>query len=332
MNPSTSSSERSSEVESARADSRPADEPPTDADLAAARARVTAVLAPTPIVSARSRDAWLKLENLQITGSFKVRGALNAIARGVEAGDRRAVVAASAGNHGQGVAWAARRFGLRACVVVPRDAPRAKVEGCRALGAEIVVGGDGFESCWELAHRLAGTRGARLVHAFDDPDVIAGQATVGFELAALAPDVVLVPVGGGGLAAGVGLALRGRDVRGIGVQVEGADGLRRALRGQAPVPPVPTLADGLRVATAGALTTRVCASVLDDVITVGEDEVSAAVRRLAIDEHLVVEGAGAVAFAALGRVRARRPLAIITGGNIDPDKLTAALAVGARGV
>ena len=112
--------------------------------------------------------------------------------------------------------------------------------------------------------------------------------------------------------------------------VAGAAGLRRALRGPAPVPPAPTLADGLRVATAGALTTRVCASVLHDVITVGEDEVSAAVRRLAIDEHLVVEGAGAVAFAALGRVRARRPIAIITGGNIDPEKLTAAIAGGAR--
>ena len=212
MNASTSCAERS-EVESTRADPRTAGERPTDADLAAARARITAALAPTPVVAARSRDAWLKLENLQITGSFKVRGALNAIARGVESGDRRAIVAASAGNHGQGVAWAARRFGLSACVVVPRDAPRAKVEGCRALGAEVVVGGDGYESCWALAHQLAGRRGARLVHAFDDPDVIAGQATVGFELAALAPDVVLVPVGGGGLAAGVGLALRGATSR-----------------------------------------------------------------------------------------------------------------------
>jgi threonine dehydratase len=323
MNASTST-ERS-EVESAAADLRTVGERPTDAGLAAARARITAVLTPTPVVAARSRDAWLKLENLQTTGSFKVRGALNAIARGVEAGDRPSLVAASAGNHGLGVAWAARRFGLSACVVVPRDAPRAKVEGCRALGAEIVVGGDGYEACWAVAHRLAAERGARLVHAFDDPDVIAGQATVGFEIAAMAPDVVLVPVGGGGLAAGVGLALRGRDVRVIGVQVEGADGLRRALRGQAPVRPRQTLADGLRVATAGALTTRICASVLDDVITVREDEVYAAVRQLAIDEHLVVEGAGAVAFAALGRVRARRPLAIITGGNIDPEKLTAAI-------
>ena len=331
MNATTTCTERS-EVESASADPRAAGERPTDADLAAARTRITAALAPTPVVAARSRDAWLKLENLQITGSFKVRGALNAIARGVEAGDTRAIVAASAGNHGQGVAWAARRFGLSACVVVPRDAPRAKVEGCRALGAEIVVGGDGYESCWALAHRLAAERGARLVHAFDDPDVIAGQATVGFEIAVFAPDVVLVPVGGGGLAAGVGLALRDRDVEVVGVQVEGADGLRRALRGQAPVPPAATLADGLRVATAGALTTRLCAIVLADVITVGEDEVYAAVRRLAIDEHLVVEGAGAVAFAALEHVRARRPLAIITGGNIDPDKLTAALVGGTCGV
>jgi len=325
MNATTTCPERS---ESAAADPGTAGERPTDADLAAARARIATVLAPTPVVAARSRDAWLKLENLQITGSFKVRGALNAIARGVESGDRRPIVAASAGNHGQGVAWAARRFGLGACVVVPRDAPRAKVTGCRALGAEIVVGGDGFESCWALARQLAAERGARLLHAFDDPDVIAGQATVGFEIAGVAPDVVLVPIGGGGLAAGVGLALRGRDVRVVGVQVAGADAFRRALRGEPPAPPRPTLADGLRVARAGALTTRVCASVLDDVITVREDEVSAAIRRLAIDEHLVVEGAGAVAFAALDRVRARRPLAIITGGNIDPDKLTAALSGG----
>jgi threonine dehydratase len=282
---------------------------PSEADLRRARERVGAVLPPTPAVPARTRAAWLKLESLQVTGAFKIRGALNAVGHHVEAGDRRTVFAASAGNHGKGVAWAARHFALGAHVVVPRDAPAAKVDGCRALGAEVTVAGDGFEASWRSAQQLAAAAGGRLVHAFDDPLVVAGQATVAWELLALDPDVVVVPLGGGGLAAGVALVLAPLGVRVIGVRVAGGGAA--------------TIADGLRVAALGALPARLCAELLSDVVTVGEDDVRRAVRWLAFEEKIVAEGAGAAAFAGLDHVRARRPVAVISGGNIDPARLAA---------
>jgi threonine dehydratase len=282
-------------------------EVPSDADLRSARERVGAILAATPAVAARTRAAWLKLESLQVTGAFKIRGALNAVGCHVEAGDRRPVFAASAGNHGKGVAWAARHFGLRAHIVVPEGAPAAKVDGCRALGATVTVAGDGFEASWRRAERLAAEAGGRLIHAFDDPLVIAGQATVAWELLGLDPDVVLVPLGGGGLAAGVALVLAPLGVRVVGVRVE---------------PGAPsTIADGLRVAALGPLAGSLCRRLLADVVTVTEEEVRRAVRHLAFEEKIVAEGAGAVAFAALDRVRARRPVAVVSGGNIDPARL-----------
>ncbi len=295
---------------------------PTIADVECALGRIGRVLPPTPLIYSPSRHALLKLENLQATGAYKVRGALNAALCQLERGDRRPLVAASAGNHGQGVAWAARRTGLRACVVVPHGAPETKREGIRALGAELVDGGPGFEECLALAQELAIRDGSRLVHAFDDADVIAGQGTVALELLAACPeppDAVVVPIGGGGLAAGVGLALQARGVRVIGVQLQGLDAMRRALqRDEKLTAPLPvTIADGVRVRSAGALTARVCAKVLDDIVLVSEDEVRAAVVDLAMRDKVVAEGAGALAVAALSQVRARRPVAVVSGGNID---------------
>jgi threonine dehydratase len=298
--------------------------------LAAAEARIRGALAPTPALWSAGHGAFLKLESLQVTGAYKVRGAYNAIAAQVERGDRRPVVAASAGNHGLGVAWAARALGLAAIVVVPREAPATKVRGCRALGAEVLVGGEGFEDCAAAARALAVARGGRFLHAFDEAEVVAGQATVGAELAALAPDVVVVPVGGGGLAAGIASALRPRGVRVVGAQVAGVDALRRALRGAPPLAaPGPTIADGLRVALPGALTTRICAAGLDDVVTVEEEEVAEAIARLALEDKIVAEGAGAVAVAALVKVRGARRVAVVSGGNIDAallGRLTSARA------
>jgi threonine dehydratase len=293
--------------------------------IAAAARRIGALLAPTPLVASPGLGSWLKLESLQVTGAYKVRGALNAVAAQLERGDRRPLFAASAGNHALGVAWAARHFGLPATVVVPAGAPVTKVAGCRRLGAEVIQAGASFDDCLTAARRLAVERGGRFLHAFDDPEVIAGQATVALELLASEPDVVVVPIGGGGLAGGMGSVLRRAGVRVVGVQVSGLDSLRRALAGAAPRPPAPSIADGLRVLRPGQLTTVLCRTALDAIVLVEEDEVSAALGRLAVDDKVVAEGAGAVAAAALPRVTGRRRVAVVSGGNIDPAALALSL-------
>jgi threonine dehydratase len=296
--------------------------------LAEAAARVRGVLPETPLVRSERLGAWLKLESLQITGAYKVRGALNALASQVERGDHRAVFAASAGHHGLGVAWSARRLGLAATIVVPEDAPRTKVAGCQALGARVIRAGDGFESCLVRARALAHASGGRFLHAFDDPEVIAGQSTVAAELLAARPDVVVVPIGGGGLIAGVGSLLRRHGIRVVGAQVEGVDSLRRALAGAKEPAPLraATLADGLRVATPGRLPLRIAAAFLDEIVVVSEDEVANALAALALHERVVAEGAGAVAVAALARVGGGRRIAVVSGGNIDARQLGQILA------
>jgi len=227
-------------------------------------------------------------------------------------------VAASAGNHARGVAWAARHFGLDAVVVVPVTAPRTKVDGCRALGARVVAHGETYDDALGEARRIATSEGRRFVHAFDDPDVIAGQGTVGVELRPLEPDVVLVPIGGGGLASGIAVAM---DCRVVGVQVEGVDAMVRAIKGEeGPWEPAATVADGLRVRCAGRLTRRIC-SRLDRIVTVTEAEVRSAVAELASCDRVVAEGAGAAAVAALAKVSGRRRVAVVSGGNIDGRKL-----------
>jgi threonine dehydratase len=287
-------------------------------DVERAHRRIAGILAPTPTVQSHGARAFLKLENLQVTGAYKVRGALNAALSGIERGDHRPLVAASAGNHAKGVAWAARHTGLGAIVVVPEGAPETKLAGARALGAEVLVRGRCFEDCLVVARELAARRGARLVHAFDDPDVIAGQGTVALELLSYRPDAVVVPIGGGGLAAGVGLVLAAHGIRVIGAQVAGVDAMRCALSGEpAPRGDPPTIADGLRVRVPGALTRRICASLLDGIVVVSEEEVSRAVVALAVRDKIVAEGAGAVAVAALAHVSLLRPIAIVSGGNID---------------
>ncbi|WP_437605579.1 pyridoxal-phosphate dependent enzyme [Sorangium sp. So ce834] len=290
---------------------------PCITDVAAAAARLRPLLAPTPLVRSERFDGWLKLEALQVTGSYKVRGALNAMLVALAGGDRRPVVAASAGNHARGMAWAARRLGLEAHAVVPVTAPRTKVLGAEMLGASVIRSGDSYEDALEHARALAARHDWRFLPAFDDPDVIAGQGTVGWELEA-SPDVVLVPIGGGGLASGVGLAMRERGVRVVGVQVEGVDAMARALDGRPELANVPaTIADGVRVRAAGELTRRICAEVLDDVVTVPESELRDVVVELAAFDRVVAEGAGALACAALGRVKGRRKIAVVSGGNID---------------
>jgi threonine dehydratase len=295
----------------------PLPSPVVRADIQAAACRIRPVLDATPLFASPRRRAWLKLENLQVTGSYKVRGALNAVATGHERGDLRPVVAASAGNHGKGIAWAARRFGLEACVVVPRSAPREKVRGTRDLGARVIEHDGTFDDCSALARALAERHDWRFLHPFDDPDVIAGQGTVAVEIEAARPDVVIVPIGGGGLAAGVSVWLAPLGVRVVGAQVEGVDAMRRTLRGEGQREPAPTVADGLSVGSPGQLTTALCRRWLDDVVVVTEDEVKRTIVELAIQDKLIVEGAGAVAVAALERVGGERRVAVVSGGNLD---------------
>jgi threonine dehydratase len=299
--------------------------------LSAAAARIRGLLPATPLVRSERLGAWLKLESLQITGAYKVRGALNALAAQGERGDGRPVFAASAGNHGLGVAWAARHLGVAATIVVPDSAPETKVAGCRALGARVVRAGDVFEGCVSRARALAHAAGGRFLHAFDDPEIIAGQATIAGELLALRPDVVVVPVGGGGLIAGIGSVLHREGIRVVGAQVAGLDALRRALaREAATAGPAPaTLADGLRVTAPGSLPLRIARAFLDEIVLVSEAEVASAMAALALGDRVIAEGAGAVAVAALARVAGQRAVAIVSGGNVDAAVLGRVLA-GAR--
>jgi threonine dehydratase len=284
----------------------------------------------TPLHYADRFGCWLKLENLQRTGSYKVRGALNALLAARERGDDRPVMAASAGNHAQGLAWAGQRLNVSVVAVMPQTAPTTKVAGVERLGAKVILHGKNFDEAKDFAEELALELGYRFLPAFDDPDVIAGQGTIGLELQSLRPDVVLVPIGGGGLAAGVALALRSTRARVVGVQVEGVDAMARALRGETGLENVPaTLADGIRVQEAGQLTRHLLGEMLDDLILVKESDVRDAVVRLATEERVIAEGAGALALAAASRVNGRRKCAIVSGGNIDA-RVLADLLSGAR--
>jgi threonine dehydratase len=296
---------------------------PTLADIEAARERLAGHVRATPIYPSESlaretgRQTFLKAENLQRTGSFKIRGAVNRLAA-LSAAERAAgVVAASAGNHGQAVAWAARELGVRATIFMPQDAPMAKVEPTLSYGAEVVLGGQLFDDALTDALQRVAETGATFIHAFDDELVIAGQGTIGTELVEELPELgtVLIPVGGGGLAAGVAIALRALrpQTRLVGVQVV-RDGL--------------TIADGIAVKHPGELTMRILDQTLDDLVTVSEREISEAITLLLERSKLLVEGAGAVGVAALlaGKAGGDGPvLALLSGGNIDPTTLMSVL-------
>jgi threonine dehydratase len=266
------------------------------------------------------REVWLKAENLQRTGAFKVRGAVNKLATLSDAERVGGVVAASAGNHGQAVAWAAREAGVHARIYVPQDAPMAKVEACRNYGAETVMGGVRFEDALGAAKHYVEETGATFVHPFEDPVVIAGQGTVGLEVAEQVPEVrtVVIPVGGGGLAAGTALALRSLkpDVRVVGVQA-GKSGY--------------TIADGIFVKHPGELTMSMLDDLLDEMVDVSDEEISQAIVLLLERAKLVVEGAGAVGVAALlaDKVAGEGPIvAVLSGGNIDPTLLISVMRHG----
>jgi threonine dehydratase len=299
---------------------------PTLADIEAARTRLAGRARETPVYGSETfgriagTRVWLKAENLQRTGSFKIRGAVNKLET-LSAEERAAgVVAASAGNHGQAVAWAARELGIRATIYMPQDAPMAKVEATRTYGADTVLTGAMFDDALAEALTRAADTGATFVHAFEDPAVIAGQGTIGLELAERLPDAktFVIPIGGGGLCAGIATALRALrpDARIVGVQAgKTADG---------------TIADGIQVKHPGTLTMSIIEGLVDDIVHVEDDAIAEAIVLLIERCKLVAEGAGAAAVAAMLHGAAGGPdvCALISGGNIDPTLLVSVVRHG----
>jgi threonine dehydratase len=308
---------------------------PTLPDIEAARRRLAGIAAVTPVYPSETfsrrvgREVLLKAENLQRTGSFKIRGAVNRISS-LDDDERRAgVVAASAGNHGQAVAWAAREVGVRATVFMPLDSPMAKVDATKNYGAGVELVGEGFDEACSAAQEHVESTGATFVHPFDDEVVIAGQGTIGLELVDQLPalETVVVPIGGGGLGAGIALAIAELrpDVRVVGVQAQACAPLAgRDGHGF-------TIAEGIAVKKPGELTTPILRDRLDDVVTVSDEEISEAIVLLLERAKLVVEGAGAAPLAAVlaDRVGGSGPVAVVlSGGNIDATLLISVMRHG----
>jgi len=315
---------------------RHVDKPGPD-DLKAASEVVHQHLVPTPVVAAPDLGPGvsLKLESLQPTGSFKVRGGLSAVAAACDRHGVSRLVAASAGNHGLGVAYAADRLGAAATVVVAETASAAKVAALERFSVDLVRHGTTYDEAEALALRLAREGGVRFVSPYNDPDVIAGQATVATELLDQLAGLgtVVVPVGGGGLAAGICLATEGREVRVVGVEPERSPSMTAAFAAGSAVPVTvgSTIADGLAGnIEEGSVTVEICRAGGVEMLEVTEEEIRAAIRFLAFEHGVVAEGAGAVAVAALhsGRfVPDGSPTAVVvTGRNVAPPLLASILA------
>ena len=302
-------------------------------DVVAAREVLRGVVTATPmlhswVLSERlGGPVYLKCENLQRTGSFKARGAYLRISRLTDAERSRGVVAASAGNHAQGVAFAAALLGVRATVVVPEGAPLPKIAATRSYGAQIILHGARVEDALVRARALAREQGSIFIHPFEHPDIVAGQGTAGLEIVAQCPEVrtIVVPVGGGGRAAGIAIAAKGSNpaIRVIGVQAEAVAPFPASLAAGHPVPveSAPTMADGIAIAQPGELAFGVLAELADRIVTVSEESLSRALLLCLERAKQVVEPAGAAAVAALlDDPRCAEPpvVAVLSGGNIDP--------------
>ena len=310
-------------------------EAPTLADIAAAAARIRGAVVHTPTHLSRTlsdlvgAELWLKFENLQFTAAYKERGALNKLLQLTADERARGVVAASAGNHAQAVAYHGRRLGIPVTIVMPLSTPMIKVTQTEGHGAEVVLHGTQVDDCFVRAHEIETATGQVFVHAFDDPAVIAGQGTIALEMLAAAPDldVLVVPIGGGGLISGIAIAAKalkpGIEIVGIEAELYPAmknviDGGVRAIGGD-------TLAEGIAVKHPGELTRRIIADLVDRIDLVAEREIEHAVALLVGIEKTVVEGAGAAGLAAIlgdpERYRGRKVGTVLCGGNIDPHLL-----------
>ncbi|BCA53806.1 putative serine racemase [Nitrospira sp. KM1] len=305
--------------------------------IEAAAIRIKSSIYESPLMHSKmlsrltGNSIFLKLENLQMTGSFKERGALNRILTMTDDERRQGVIAASAGNHGQGVAYHATQRGIPAQIWMPRLTPLIKLSATRAYGADVVLHGDSYDEACEAAVERSEQRNATFIHPFDDDAVIAGQGTIGLELLQQNPnlDVIVVPVGGGGLIGGVGCAVKGLNARVevMGVQTARLPSMQAALQHQGPVdlPGRSTLADGIAVRRAGARTLPLVREYVDQIVTVDEDEIAAAILVLLEGEKTVAEGAGAIALAAILQGKTghsgKNIAVLVSGGNLDVNLL-----------
>lgn len=283
-------------------------------------------------------DLYLKTENLQITGSFKVRGAYYKMSQLTNEEKERGVVACSAGNHAQGVALAAQKNGIKAVICLPDGAPISKVEATKSYGAEICLVEGVYDDAYQKALSLRDEKGYTFIHPFDDPDVIAGQGTIALELYEQIPDMqaVVVPIGGGGLISGIAYTIKSLNpnIKVYGVQAQGAPSMANSIHDGhiEKLDSVFTIADGIAVKQPGSLTYDICSKYVDEIVTVTDDEVSAAILALMEQHKLVTEGAGAVAVAAamFGKlpIDGKKTVCILSGGNIDVTILSRVITRG----
>jgi threonine dehydratase len=305
-------------------------------DVRNAAAAVAGAVADTPCLHSRTlsditgAEVYLKFENLQFTAAFKERGALYKLLSLTATQRSAGVIAASAGNHAQGLAYHAKRLGIPAVIVMPRFTPHVKVERTRSHGAEVILHGENFDAAQAHSQAVAADLGLVAVHPFDDEKIIAGQGTIALEMLAACPqiEVLVVPIGGGGLIAGIATAAKAvkPGIEILGVQAERFASMYRAVKGGQGEFGTSTIADGIAVKTPGALTLPVVRELVDDIVLVGEGALEQAIVMLLEIEKTVVEGAGAAGLAALlaypQRFRGRRVGLILCGGNIDPLMLS----------
>lgn len=303
-------------------------------DIEAAHQRIRPTIHVTPceysetFTALSGNPVYFKLENLHMTGSFKERGALNKLLLMSPEERAKGVICASAGNHAQGVAYHATRLGIRALIYMPEHAPITKVNATERFGGEVVLFGKSFDEALAEAMRRGAADGLTFLHAFDDPAVIAGQGTIGLEILSQNPfiEAVLVPIGGGGLIGGIACAIKETNpkIKIVGVQTSRVPSMIAALKQHEPVtlPAATTIADGIAVRRAGVHTLPLVEKYVDDVVTVEEEEIASAILYLLEREKTVAEGAGAAAVAALlhnkTKLRGKKTVSLICGGNIDP--------------
>ena len=297
-------------------------------------ARKTPLVKSFYLTSKTGGEIYLKLENMQLTGSFKFRGAFNKISNLTEEEKARGVIACSAGNHAQGVALSSHLLGIKSKIVMPTSAPKAKVEATRGYGSEVILYGDTFDDAKAKCEEIIKETGETYLHPYDDVEVMAGQGTIGLDILDDMWDVdtVIVPIGGGGIIAGIAVALKSFNpsINVIGVQADNVHGMKASYdKGEITEHfEAPTIADGCAVKIPGTLTFEIVKELVDDVVTVSEDELEVAMKDLLQRGKAVVEGAGALATAALlaGKVdsyiKGKKVAAIISGGNVDLTRIS----------
>lgn len=314
-------------------------------DIVQAHQRIAGSILKTPCAHSpklsliTGTELYLKLENLQMTGAFKQRGSLNKILQLSVSDKQKGVIAASAGNHSQGVAYAAQIKGIEATIVMPKYTPLSKVEGTKEFKANVILHGENYDEAFVHAKALQEQIGATFIHPFDDPEVIAGQGTIGLEILEKQPDleVIIVPIGGGGLISGIATAIKEKNpkIRVIGVEAETMPAMKKSIEAGkiTPIPSVHTIAEGIAVANVGQNTFPIIQRYVDEIVTVSEVEIAHAIMMLLEREKKLVEGAAAAGFAALYNhkikgVEGKKVGLIISGGNIDITVLSRILERG----